>query len=124
MAIAHMIDGAPKAEVQPDGSVGLYAQDNSMTADPEDPYIGFLFPRATALATALRLLAAVQQGADGSGPMLPLQSIEGAIVVEPNREPYARLSLGIEGAEIPVFADRAHLARLVADLSALLAELG
>lgn len=122
MPIAHMIDGAPKAEIQPDGSIGLYATDNT-SADPSDPYIGFLFPPVTALAVALRLLARVQESSSTTTQMLALQSVEGRVAFDGNREPYAHVAFGIEGAKIDTFVDRAALAKIVAALSALLSEL-
>lgn len=122
MPIAQMIDGAPRVEVQSDGKIGCYAVDKSDEA-AADPYIGFLLDRATALATGLRLIAALQNAPAHQRPMLEMEAFEGAVVRERGRDDYCRLEFTVQGAKLPVYLDRPQLADLIAGLAVTLKEM-
>ena len=123
MTIAKMEGGAPRIERQSDGSVGLYAVDGT-ASDPADRYHGFLFDRVTAIATGLSLIGTLQEGSPEDAPIFAVEAVQGAIVRTAGEPAYARLQLTVQQAELAVHLDREALTALIADLSALLRDLG
>jgi hypothetical protein len=116
-----MIDQALYAEEQIDGSVALF------TVEPDalnitDRYHGFLFDQQNAIQTALCLFAAAYRAGGCCTSAMALTHADYGIL-ESNEETFARMTLRIRDANIPIKLTRLELAAMVAELSSLLRDL-
>lgn len=111
MPFAQMTDGAPIVEVF-DRHVRLYATDHT-APDGADADFGFIFDRPVALATGLRLLAALQESDPTGLPMFEIESFDAGIVRNKDNAS-ARLEFVVQGTKLAVTVDAKQLSQIVA----------